>query len=209
MNFVLKLHSTQVCTPTNSSKSFTSCGHHNLSPQIPFSYTTSHDFSSIQPIYSLESHDSGFKTECGSSSAENDEILKLMSRLEDSDRHLSEERNKCIMLEDELAALSRENHELRSSIAKVNTVDDMKSIHEELSILEEVRQGQMCTRCLKAFDSRMMPTENNSFIGTEADDDESIKDYSNVQVYRSAVTIKVNSILSNFVGFIPFGESFI
>jgi hypothetical protein len=159
----------------------------------------------------LESHDSGFKTECGSSSAENDEILKLMSRLEDADKQLSEERNKCIMLEDELAALSRENHELRSQIAKVNTVDDMKSIHEELSILEEVRQGQLCTRCLKAYDSRMVPTENNSFIGTEVDDDEdqSIKEFNDCKIYRSAVTIKVNSLLSNFIGFIPFGESFI
>lgn len=116
------------------------------------------------------------------------------------------------MLEDELATLSRENHELRSQIAKVNTIDDMKSIQEELSILEEVRQGQMCTRCLKVFDCRMVPTENTSYIGTEADDDDrSIMDLisSPVPLYRSAITIKVNSVLANFIGFIPFGESFI
>lgn len=122
---------------------------------------------------------------------------------------MCEERNKSAQLEDELAALSRENHELRSQIAKVNTIDDMKSIHEELSILEEVRQGQMCTRCLKAYDSRMVPTENTSYIGTEADeDDRSIMDLiaNSVPVYRSAITIKVNSALTNLIGFMPFGD---
>lgn len=74
----------------------------------------------------------------------------------------------------------------------------------------------MCC-CLRNLEDRLVPTENTSMIGTDMDeDDRSLMDLlnstetgSNPQIYRSAVTIKVNSILSNFIGFIPFGESFI
>lgn len=48
-------------------------------------------------------------------------------------------------------------------------------------------------------DRSLMDLLNNTETGTE----------SHPQMYRSAVTIKVNSVLANFLGFIPFGESFI
>lgn len=76
----------------------------------------------------------------------------------------------------------------------------------------------MCNRCIKCYDhDRMVPTENTSYIGTEGDDDDrSLIDLLNSSTtqpspptYRSAVTIKVNSYLANFFGFIPFGDSFI
>ena len=77
----------------------------------------------------------------------------------------------------------------------------------------------MCSRCLRGLDDRMIPTENTSLIGTEDDDDRSLIDLLNCTdctesekippIYRSSVTIKVNSYLANFVGFIPFGESFL
>jgi hypothetical protein len=62
-----------------------------------------------------------------------------------------------------------------------------------------------------------MPTENTSINGTDMDDDdrsmlemlEATETDSNPQIFKSVVSIKVNSILSNFLGFIPFGESFI
>lgn len=178
----------------------------------------SHDFSSIQPIYSLDSHDSGFKTGSSSNSAEHDEMLKLMTELEDAKQQYVNEHLMVSELEHQLAVLAQENQNLQTRIVHSNTLDEMKSVHEELSFLEEVRQGQMCTRCLKSFDCRMVPTENTSYIGTEGDedDDRSLMDLLNntathpsAPVYRSAVTIKVNSMLTNFIGFIPFGESFI
>lgn len=178
----------------------------------------SHDLSSIQPVYSLDSQDSGFKTENSSHSAEHDELLKLMTELEDAKQQYVNENLAVSELEHQLSLLTQENNNLKSRIVHTNTLDEMKSVHEELSFLEEVRQGQMCTRCLKSFDCRMVPTENSSYTGTEGDedDDRSLMDLLNntsthpsAPVYRSAVTIKVNSILTNFFGFIPFGESFI
>lgn len=179
----------------------------------------SHDFSSIQPIYSLDSisHDSGFKTGSSSSnSADHDELLKIMSELEETKQQYLNEHLNVTELEHQLSAVVAENKKLKIECSKHNTADEMKSVHDELSFLEEVRQGQMCTRCLKNFDCRMVPTENNSFIGTDDDDDQSLMDLLNntsthqsPTVYRSAVTIKVNSTLANFLGFIPFGESFL
>lgn len=180
----------------------------------------SHDFSSIQPIYSLDSasHDSGFKTGSNSSnSADHEELLRVMSDLEEAKQQYASEHMVVSDLEQQLCVLVQENQKLQSRLVQVNTMDEMKSVHEELSFLEEVRQGQMCTRCLKNFDSRMVPTENTSFIGSENEDDRSLMGLLNnssmahpsPSVYRSNISIKVNSYLANFIGFIPFGESFI
>jgi predicted nuclease with TOPRIM domain len=178
----------------------------------------SHDFSSIQPIYSHDSlsHDSGFKTGSSSSNcADHEELLKVLTELEDVKQQSMNAQNTISELEQQISVLAQENNCLQTRLVQTNTLDEMKSVHEELSFLEEVRQGQMCTRCLKNFDDRM--TENTSFIGTEGDDDDrslmellnETATHSIPPVYRSSVTIKVNSILANFLGFIPFGESFI
>lgn len=161
----------------------------------------SHDFSSIQPIYSLDSNESGFKTGSSSNSADHDEMLRLMTELEDTKQQYVGEHRMVVELEQQLSVLAQENQKLQTRIVQSNTLDEMKSVHEELSFLEEVRQGQMCTRCLKSFDCRMVPTENTSYIGTEGDedDDQSLMDLLNntsthpgTPVFRSAVTIKVN-----------------
>lgn len=194
-------------------KSFT-----NSTAQLPF-MNYSHDFSSIQPIYSLDSmsQDSGFKTgSSGSNSADHDELLKIMAELEETKQQYINEHLMVAELEHQLSVLSTDNHSLQSRLAQVNTLDEMKSVHEELSFLEEIRQGQLCTRCLKNYDSRMVPTENTSYIGSENDDDHSLiellnntKTHPSPVVYRSSVTIKVNSHFTNFIGSNPFGESFI
>lgn len=162
----------------------------------------SHDYSSIQPIYSLDSMshcDSGFKTGSSSNSAEHEEILKVMTELEDTKAQYRNEHLMVAELEHQLAVLAKENKKLENRVVDVTNLDEMKSVHDELSFLEEVRQGQMCTRCLKIFDRRMVPTENTSFCGSENDDDRSLMDLLNNSevtqpspaVYRSSVTIKV------------------
>lgn len=180
----------------------------------------SHDFSSIQPIYSHDSlsHDSGFKTGSSSSNcADHEELLRVIAELEDSKQQQASAQMAISELEHQISVLSQENNCLQTRLAQSNTLDEMKSVHEELSFLEEVRQGQMCTRCLKSYNDPI--TENTSYIGTECDDeDTSLMEILNhtatnsiAPVYRSAIDIKVrvNSALTNFLGFIPFGESFI
>ncbi|CAH1718371.1 unnamed protein product [Chironomus riparius] len=188
--------SDEASTPTNPSKSFTS-GQMSIT-QTPF-MNYSQDFSSIQPIYSQdsESHDSGFKTGSSSSNcADHEELLRVLTELEDSKQQAHSAQMTISELEQQLSVLSHENSVLQNRIVQSNTLDEMKSVHEELSFLEEVRQGQMCTRCLKSYDDRM--TDNTSYIGTEGDDeDRSLMELLNETnthslplVYQSAVTIK-------------------
>ncbi|KAG5682980.1 hypothetical protein PVAND_012294 [Polypedilum vanderplanki] len=192
----------EASTPTNPSKSFTNSGQMSVSQTTtpaPF-MNYSHDFSSIQPIYSHDSlsHDSGFKTGSTSSNcADHEELLKVLSELEESKQQNMNAQMTITELEQQISVLSHENSVLQNRIVQSNTLDEMKSVHEELSFLEEVRQGQLCTRCLKSYDDRM--TDNTSYIGTEGDeDDRSLMDLLNetttnpLAIYRSAVTIKDN-----------------
>lgn len=73
----------------------------------------------------------------------------------------------------------------------------MKSVHDELSILEEVRQGTMCSRCLRSVDDKNAIDDNLSILETEEDDDRScmsdvMNNSESAPVYRSAVTIKTS-----------------
>lgn len=170
-----------------------------MSIQTPFMNYT-HDFSSIQPIYSHDSlsHESGFKTGSNSSNcADHEELLRVLTDLEDSKQQNANANMTISELEQQISVLSQENNSLQTRLAQSNTLDDMKSVHEELSFLEEVRQGQMCTRCLKNLDDRM--TENTSYVGTECDDtDPSLMEILNhtatnsiAPIYRSNIDIKV------------------
>ena len=191
----------QVPTPTNPSKSFiANVAQDSMKELINFS----HDFSSIQPIYSHDSlsHDSGFKTGSSSSNcADHEELLKVLTELEDSKQQQMNAQMTISELEQQLSVLSQENNCLQTRLAQ-STFDEMKSVHEELSFLEEVRQGQMCTRCLKIFDERL--AENTSNLASECDDeDTSLLEILNQAtnsltrpVYRSAINIKVCQYVS-------------
>uniref|UniRef100_A0A1B0FMF3 Uncharacterized protein n=1 Tax=Glossina morsitans morsitans TaxID=37546 RepID=A0A1B0FMF3_GLOMM len=81
----------------------------------------------------------------------------------------------------------------------------MRSMHDELSVLDEVRQGQMCSRCLRSMDDRitfndeqssMAPTEEceedeeRSLLGLESNRDDNASEHSQAE-YRPSMTIKV------------------
>ncbi|EDS44393.1 conserved hypothetical protein [Culex quinquefasciatus] len=137
---------------------------------------------------------------------ENEELIRIMQELERTRKCFVAEQNRVAELEEQLAAIAQENQILQSKIVQINTTEEMKSVHEELSILEEVRQGQMCTRCLRGFEDR--PDDESIITGTDADDDRSLMDL--IQnaaseagvpsaVYRSSVTIKVISSIFGFL----------
>ncbi|XP_021695774.1 uncharacterized protein LOC5579004 isoform X2 [Aedes aegypti] len=129
---------------------------------------------------------------------ENEELIRIMQELEKTRKCFIAEQNRVAELEEQLAAIAQENKILQSKIVQINTTEEMKSVHEELSILEEVRQGQMCTRCLRGFEDRTGPADDDESIitGTEGDDRSLIDLIQNAdapQVYRSSVTIKTSS----------------
>lgn len=88
------------------------------------------------------------------------------------------EQQKVAELEDQIINFYNENQKLQGRIAQINTNEEMKSVHEELSILEEVRQGQMCNRCLRNIDDKQSIADS-SIMGGDDDEDRSIMDIIN------------------------------
>lgn len=130
---------------------------------------------------------------------ENEELIKLMTELETTKKAYISEQQRVSELEEQLMTIIQENQTLQSRVAQVSTNEEMKSVHEELSILEEVRQGTMCSRCLRSVDDRNMLEEGSSIAGTEDDEDRSYLELmsnpaeSANTMYRPAVSIKNSS----------------
>ncbi|KAM7349175.1 cerebellar degeneration-related protein 2-like isoform 2-T2 [Cochliomyia hominivorax] len=133
----------------------------------------------------------------------NDEIIKLVSDLETTKRAFMAEQQRCGELEEQLVAIIQENQSLQSRIAQTSATEEMKSMHDELSILDEVRQGQMCSRCLRSMDDRLndeqsslAPTEEceedeeRSLLDLEGNRDDNASEHSQA-AYRSSMSIKV------------------
>lgn len=126
---------------------------------------------------------------------ENEELIRMMTDLETTKKALISEQQRVAELEEQLVAIIQENQTLQARIAQTSTNEEMKSVHDELSILDEVRQGTMCSRCLRSMDDRNLLEEGSSIAPTEDDDDRSILDSENLdtnQIYRSAVTIQMS-----------------
>lgn len=135
---------------------------------------------------------------------DNEELIRCVSELESTKKALLSEQHRVNELEDQLVAIIQENQTLQGRLVQSSN-EEMKSVHEELSILEEVRQGNMCSRCLRSCDERLtVHDEASSIAPTEEDDDRSILDMEAIgggvesngdtssQVnYRSTVSIKV------------------
>ncbi|XP_033243486.1 uncharacterized protein LOC117186604 isoform X2 [Drosophila miranda] len=88
---------------------------------------------------------------------DNEVLVKLISDLELMKRELLTEQKRCAELEEQLMAIIQENQGLQTRLTQNNANEKMMSMHDEFSLLDDVRQGQMCSRCLGVIDGR---TEN-------------------------------------------------
>ncbi|XP_055685584.1 cerebellar degeneration-related protein 2 isoform X3 [Lutzomyia longipalpis] len=114
---------------------------------------------------------------------ENEELLKLMTDLNNTKKELFCEQQRNSEMEEQLISIIQENQTLQGRLANSNANEEMKSIHDELSILEEVRQGQMCSRCLRMVDDKnLQQDEDDGLMGVDhEDDDQSLLDLINAQ----------------------------
>ncbi|CAK1556096.1 unnamed protein product [Leptosia nina] len=93
---------------------------------------------------------------------EDEDLLRLSDELRENKAAFAQEHRRVTELEEQLASVIQENNRLQEQLRNWHQRDDEpKSMHEEFSILEEVRQGQLCIRCLR---------------GTERDDMSSMLD---------------------------------
>uniref|UniRef100_A0AAG5DEH9 Cerebellar degeneration-related protein 2-like n=1 Tax=Anopheles atroparvus TaxID=41427 RepID=A0AAG5DEH9_ANOAO len=123
---------------------------------------------------------------------ESEEMLRVMQELQQTQRCLLSEQGKVGELEEQLSAIAQENQLLQTKLVQANTTQEMKSVHDELSVLAEFRQGQVCTRCMRGFDDQ--PDSDSIITGTE-DDDQSLLDLihstDTPKLYCSSVTLEI------------------
>ena len=140
---------------------------------------------------------------------DNEDIIKLVNDLEITKKTFVVEQQRCGELEEQLVAIIQENQSLQGRLVQTSANEEMKSMHDELSILDEVRQGQMC-RCLRAVEQsgalHMLDDDQSSLAATEEcdEDERSLLDLDERQRdgaesinsqsgFRSSVSIKVRN----------------
>ncbi|XP_049300429.1 uncharacterized protein LOC125774023 isoform X1 [Anopheles funestus] len=138
-----------------------------------------------------DDRDGGTGTEEHILSEDNEEVLRIMEELQRTQKSLLSEQGKVGELEEQLAVIAQENTALQSKLLNARSYE-IQSVHDELSMLAEFRQGQVCTRCLR--DLGEQPDTDSIITGTE-DDDASLMDLiHNVdtpKVFRSSVTMEI------------------
>ncbi|KAK9882652.1 hypothetical protein WA026_022518 [Henosepilachna vigintioctopunctata] len=111
-----------------------------------------------------------------------EEISTLLGQLRESKTQCAKEQRKVTELEEQLRTITQQNESLENQIIKLHHKDEeVKSVQEELSLLEEVRNGQTCSRCLRNMESPERQREDTDKASEctqnlPEDDDSSILD---------------------------------
>ncbi|KAK5645572.1 hypothetical protein RI129_006872 [Pyrocoelia pectoralis] len=123
----------------------------------------------------------------------NEQITELMIQLRETRTLFYREQRRVSELEEQLSTMVRQNQTLEKQLIHLNyKEEEPKSMQEELVTLEEVRQGQLCRRCLRMMDSSRTG-DNLSCLGDEPEDDDSsvFEALMNDSQYRSSFTMDI------------------
>ncbi|KYN41360.1 Cerebellar degeneration-like protein 2 [Trachymyrmex septentrionalis] len=86
--------------------------------------------------------------------ASDEEMTTLLTQLQDARNQRAREQKKASELSQQLTTLLQENSALEEQLTEWrNKAQDVKSLQDEISTLEEVRRGQLCGRCLRGMDT--------------------------------------------------------
>ncbi|XP_066155773.1 myosin heavy chain, clone 203 isoform X3 [Euwallacea fornicatus] len=110
-----------------------------------------------------------------------DEVRETRAQCTKQERIIAE-------LEDQLATLQQQNQNLENQVFQRSHKGDdlnMKSINEELNTLDEVRQGQVCSKCLRTAG------ETSELSLLEETDQSMLEALNNMRVYRSSFHINI------------------
>uniref|UniRef100_A0A0A1XMQ6 Cerebellar degeneration-related protein 2-like n=1 Tax=Zeugodacus cucurbitae TaxID=28588 RepID=A0A0A1XMQ6_ZEUCU len=151
-----------------------------------------------------QSHDNSMALSDLCSADESEEIIKLVNDLEMMKKAFMAEQQRCTELEEQLVAIIQENQMLQSRLANNSPNEEMRSMQEELSVLDEVRQGKMCSRCMRVVEERgTIGDEQSSLAPTEEyheDEERSLLDNGSEcsqAAYRPGVSIKVSQRIAD------------
>ncbi|XP_050507226.1 cerebellar degeneration-related protein 2 [Diabrotica virgifera virgifera] len=116
-----------------------------------------------------------------------EQMAQLLSQLSKTRAQCSRDERRISELEEQLKTLVQQNQALENQVVQLSHKEDdlnMKSMHEELTTLEEVRQGQMCSRCLRSM-------EQNDMSDMHGDDDSSMLEGLIEPQYHSSFSMDV------------------
>ncbi|XP_072386792.1 uncharacterized protein Cen isoform X1 [Diabrotica undecimpunctata] len=116
-----------------------------------------------------------------------EQMTQLLSQLSKTRAQCSRDERRIAELEEQLKTLVQQNQALENQVVQLSHKEDdlnMKSMHEELTTLEEVRQGQMCSRCLRSM-------EQNDINDMHGDDDSSMLEGLIEPQYHSSFSMDV------------------
>ncbi|XP_067013317.1 synaptonemal complex protein 1 isoform X2 [Anabrus simplex] len=125
--------------------------------------------------------------------SESDETFKLLVQIQDMRSQRTKDKHKVAELEEQLAKLLQENLSLEERLNLMQQKEeDMKSLQEEIMTLEEVRQGQLCKRCLRTIDTRDQD-ELSLVLDREEDDDVSVVNSITSETHCSTVMLQIQN----------------
>ncbi|XP_021931281.1 cerebellar degeneration-related protein 2 isoform X3 [Zootermopsis nevadensis] len=124
--------------------------------------------------------------------AEDEEVIRLLEQLQESRSQRVKEQRKISELEEQLAGLLQENLALEEQLTLLRQKEeDMKSLQEEISTLEEVRQGHLCGRCLRNMDSRGHDELSMMLDHEEEEEDGSVVNSVVSETHRSMIMLQI------------------
>ncbi|KAF5306129.1 hypothetical protein FQR65_LT07405 [Abscondita terminalis] len=130
--------------------------------------------------------------------SEDKHVMHLMAQLRENQTLLLREQRRVTELEEHLATMVQQNQSLENQLLHIHLKDEeSKSMHEELMTLEEVRQGQLCSRCLRTIDSPRTG-DNMSCLGDEPEDDDAsmLEALMNNSTHRSSFSMDIQETKS-------------
>lgn len=123
--------------------------------------------------------------------AEDEEVIRLLEQLQELKSQRAKEQRKMSDLEEQLANLLQENLALEEQMALLQQKEeDMKSLQEEISTLEEVRQGHLCGRCMRNVNS-VGHDELSMMLDHEEEEDASIVNSVVSETHRSMIMLQI------------------
>lgn len=125
-----------------------------------------------------------------------EQIELLMSQLRESRDQYSLDQHRIMELEEQLTALNDQNRVLEKRLMRSKEgkdADGGKTMHEEFTTLEEVRQGQLCQRCLRTVENGNGDCDLSSLCDAGLEDD----DHSMIDALTSATSAAASGITPN------------
>ncbi|XP_057659162.1 cerebellar degeneration-related protein 2 isoform X2 [Diorhabda carinulata] len=101
----------------------------------------------------------------GENETDMEQVSQLLSQLSKTRAQCNRDERRIAELEEQLSTLVQQNQALENQVVQLSYKGDdlnMKSMHEELTTLEEVRQGQMCSRCLRTMEQNDIREDDDS-----------------------------------------------